>query len=431
MKYEEELSSLIKVKSITDIDQSKIIEIRKLLKKLFPHVYKKCEYFEYDNAILLIWRGYNKKLKPYLFMNHHDVVSAGSDWTYPPFEGTITKTRIYGRGTLDTKGGLYCMLKAADELIESGYTPERDIYFESSSTEETSGIGGEYVAKILEKRKIKFDMILDEGGMIVYDPIGGAKGYFAMIGVGEKGCADIKFTVKSNGGHASAPKKNSPLIKLSKFMIEVEKKNNKIFRKEMNPAIENMFLGMSKKMSGPLGFICAHPKFFKPLILTIFPIVSPNANAMFRTTLAFTESKGSDATNAIPEEAWIIGNMRFSHHQGRRNSINKVKKIANKYDINVEILDKGIESRISDYRSNEFKMVTEAVETTFKNVIPLPYIMTGASDSRYYSKLSDNIFKFVPFIIDDQQLESIHGTDENVNISCLAPAIEFYKKLMK
>ena len=37
----------------------------------------------------------------------------------------------------------------------------------------------------------------------------------------------------------------------------------------------------------------------------------------------------------------------------------------------------------------------------------------------------------VPFIIDEQQLESIHGIDENVDVACLAPAVEFYKYLYR
>ena len=34
---------------------------------------------------------------------------------------------IHGRGTLDTKGGLYCMLKAADELAKEGIEVKRNI----------------------------------------------------------------------------------------------------------------------------------------------------------------------------------------------------------------------------------------------------------------------------------------------------------------
>ena len=68
---------------------------------------------------MLRWQGSNAKDKPpVMFMNHHDVVEAdGIDWLYPPFSGTIADGKVWGRGTLDTKGGLWAMLQAAEELI--------------------------------------------------------------------------------------------------------------------------------------------------------------------------------------------------------------------------------------------------------------------------------------------------------------------------
>ena len=65
---------------------------------------------------------------------------------------------------------------------------------------------------------------LDEGGMILQEPVPGVKKAFAMIGVGEKGCADLRFIARSKGGHASMPGKNTPLVRLGKFMAEAEKK---------------------------------------------------------------------------------------------------------------------------------------------------------------------------------------------------------------
>jgi carboxypeptidase PM20D1 len=56
--------------------------------------------------------------------------------------------------------------------------------------------------------------------------------------------------------------------------------------------------------------------------------------------------------------------------------------------------------------------------------------MTGASDGRFLSRACENCLRFTPFVIDQQQLESIHGIDENVNLSTLAPAVEFYRYIL-
>lgn len=83
-----------------------------------------------------------------------------------------------GRGTVDTKGNLFCFLTAVEELIAEGFIPKTDIYLTSTCTEEWAG----------------------EGGMVADEPIKGVLGKYAMIGVLEKGIGDLKFTARGSGG---------------------------------------------------------------------------------------------------------------------------------------------------------------------------------------------------------------------------------------
>ena len=250
-----------------------------------------------------------------------------------------------------------------------------------------------------------------------------------MIGTGEKGCADIRFSAKSNGGHASRPPKNSPLIRLGKFMCEVERSH--LFEKKLGTTAKEMLRRMAKGMKQPLRTVLGHPDLFSPLIKAVLPSVSAFGAAMLQTTLAFTVAHGSDSTNALPEEAYVVGNMRFSHHQGFEASLAAVKKIADKYDIEVTVLDPGITTKEVDFRSEAFRTMEEAVRSTFENVTPSPYLAMSASDNRFMSLVSDNCFGFSPFNVSDQQLAAIHGIDENIDISCLPKAVAFYQNLMK
>jgi hypothetical protein len=94
------------------------------------------------------------------------------------------------------------------------------------------------------ERGIRFSMVLDEGGMILQEPIGGAKGTYAMVGLGEKGCVDLKFIARSAGGHASTPERDTPLIRLGKFMAEVDR--GRIFPAKLSPTVCAMFAEISK-----------------------------------------------------------------------------------------------------------------------------------------------------------------------------------------
>lgn len=430
-EYASRLSRMIQAETISahgQNDLSKFYKFHDLLRAEFPSLFSVCDFEDFDGNILLRWTGKDSSILPILFMNHHDVVEASGNWTYPPFSGQIADGRVWGRGTLDTKGGLWGMLQAGDELAREGFIPPRDIYFMSTCCEETTGAGANKISEILLGRGIRFAMVLDEGGMIVDKPMSGVSGRYAMVGVGEKGYADLKFIARSSGGHASTPGKNTPLVRLGKFMAEAEKK--KVFKVKMSPTVRATLASLSTGMTGPLKFILGHPKFFSPLLCRVMPSISPVAGAMLKTTLAFTMAQGSDGANVLPQEAYVVGNMRYSHHEGGSGSIESITALAKKYDIETVVLRPGFDSPLSSHESSAFKLVSEAVGASYEGVKVAPYIMNAASDSRFMSRVCDNCLRFAPFSIDSKQLSSVHGIDENIDVETLAPAVDFYRYVM-
>lgn len=417
------------ISSKVETDLTKFYEFHDVLREVFPNVFRVCEFRDFEGSILLRWRGKNPDLPGIMFMNHHDVVEATGNWIHPPFAAEVADGKIWGRGTYDTKGGLYCMMQAAEELIDEGFTPERDIFLESTRNEETTGAGAIAIASWMKSEGIHLAASFDEGGSIMFDPLGGGDGTFALVGLGEKGVADIKFTARSGGGHASMPPKNTPLVRLGKFMEEVE--NADPFEKKISPVTEEMLRRIAPFM-GKSAFLLKHSHGFRGLLAKILPKFSATTNSMISTTLAFTMAHGAEGANVLPQEAYIIGNMRFSHHEGRDAAIAKIKPIADKYDIEIDVLDPGFTSTISDYDGPAFKLVERAVAEIFPQVdVTVPYILTGASDSAYYSEVCDQSLRFLPFEIDDQQMAGMHGLNENLNVDSLEPAVRFYRYIME
>ncbi|GAB1476089.1 dipeptidase PepV [Bacillota bacterium] len=58
---------------------------------------------------------------------HLDVVPAGKDWDYPPFEGRVADGRIYGRGAIDNKGPAIAAFYAMKALKEEGIVPRKKV----------------------------------------------------------------------------------------------------------------------------------------------------------------------------------------------------------------------------------------------------------------------------------------------------------------
>ena len=430
-KYAASLAAMIRKETVSSYEEgqtAKFKEFRVLLKRLFHHIFTVCEMTEFDNGFVLRWPGQDAAKAPVLFMNHHDVVEVADGWSHGPFSGDTADEKLWGRGTSDDKGGLWEMLQAADEMAAEGFVPERDIWFSSSCTEETDGRGAKEIAAWFQEQNIHFEMGFDEGGMILHEPISGVHATFAMVGVGEKGCADLKFTARSKGGHASTPGKNTPLVRLGRFMAAVE--DSHIFRTELSPAICEMFRRFAPYM-GKAGIVMKQPEKFALLLKMIVPSLSATAAALLRTTVAFTMAQGSEGTNVLPQSAWVNGNMRYSHHQGQEGSFKAIEKLAKKYDIEMEIVDPGTPSRITDYNGTAFKLIERAVQAIFPDVKVSPYLMTGASDARFFDEVCDQFIRFLPFRIDELQMNSIHGIDENVDLDTLAPAVDWYRYMIK
>lgn len=430
-QYTEILSKMISMETVSSgnsEDDSRFHAFRELLKTLFPSLFAKGEYKEFKNGFVLKWEGRDPDKEPVLFMNHHDVVEAKGEWLHDPFGSETADGKLWGRGTLDDKGGLFAMLQAGEELVNEGFVPESTIWFFSASTEETTGAGADAASRWFRKKGIRFRMCFDEGGFIVYEPVPGAKAHFALIGVGEKGCADLKFIARSKGGHASTPGKDSPLVRLGKFMADAD--SHRIFPAKMHPAVCEMLKGFAPYM-GAVGKLMSDPWRHRAVLTGALLSMSPKTAAVLRTTIAFTMASGSDGTNVLPTEAYVIANMRYSHHQGQKGSIEAVRKLAAKYDLETEILDPGYPSRMTDHKKEAFRLAKRAVNEVFPDVIPVPYLMTGASDVRYFDRVCDQCIRFLPFYADDTQLASIHGLNENVDIENLPQAVDFYRWLMR
>ena len=430
--YGEKLSKMLQVETISEPhqqDRSKFLEFHKVLEKEFPNVHKTCEKNVLNGSLLFCWKGSGEK-EPIMLMSHHDVVEAGGEWEHQPFSGDIDETgRVWGRGAVDTKASLCCIFGAIEELIVEGFKPPMDVYIASSCTEEVSGDGGPAIASFLKERGVKLDLILDEGGMILEAPIGGVNGVYAMIGVVEKGYGDVKFIAHGNGGHASAPGKNTPLVRLGKFMAAIEKKNP--FKAQFTPTVREMFSRMAPNMIFPLKMIMANLWLFEGLLTKLLPSINAAAGAMIRTTLAFTKAKGSDGLNVLPQTAYVTGNMRYIHHQPTDESIALISKIAKKYDIETEVLYKDYPCPIVDFNSRQFHLVEAVVDKVFPGVGACPYVMTGGTDCKFYSEVCDNAIRLAPLYIDKQQYASIHGLNENIFSGVLPKAVDFYKEVVK
>ena len=431
-QYGRILSRMVQMETVScrnQADREKFYRFHDLLEELYPNVHRVCEKHVFNGNLLFKWSGRGEG-DPILLMSHHDVVEANGVWEHEPFSGDIDETgRVWGRGTVDTKASLMCIFSAVEELIAEGFNPACDVYIASSCTEEWSGDGAPATAAWLKENGVHLKLLLDEGGMIVEEPIAGVKGTYGMVGVVEKGYGDVRFVANSKGGHASAPGKDTPLVRLGKFMADVEK--HPPFRNEMSPVVTEMFTRTAPNMDFGLKVIFSNLWLFKPLLTKLLPSINSTAGAMLHTTLAFTMAKGADGCNVLPQQASVVGNMRFSHHEDNVKSVEIISQRAAKFGLDTEVIYQDAPCPIVDFKSDAFKLVEDVAAEVYPGVTICPYVMTGGTDSRFYSDVTENAIRFAPLYIDPQQYASIHGLNENISQGVLPMGVDFYKLVIR
>ena len=73
----------------------------------------------------------------------------------------------------------------------------------------------------------------------------------------------------------------------------------------------------------------------------------------------------------------------------------------------------------------------QTVSETFPGCAGSPYVMTGATDARFYQEICDHVFRFAPVIYGPEQMKGMHGLNENIEYNCLPGAVDFYKNLIE
>lgn len=428
------LQTLIKFKTVSYRDSSleDDSEFEGLIAKLpelYPNVFEKCEFMRFENRGLLFkWKGKSEG-DASVMMAHYDVVPVDeSKWDKAPFDGIIEDGVLWGRGTLDTKATFNGVLTSADHLIAQGFVPENDVYFAFSGGEEINGMGAVNIVNYFYYNNIKIGLVVDEGGAVVENVFPGVKAPCGLIGIAEKGMMDVQYRVTTNGGHASAPAPHTPVGVLSAACCNME---NKPFKAHLTAPVAEMFDTLGRHSSFVYKMIFSNLWCFGGLLDKICKASGGEVNALMRTTVAFTQMNGSNASNVVPTDATMVSNIRLNPMDTMDSAKAYIEKTVNNDKVEVTVLRGMNPSRISRTDCDEYKKVEHAVASTWQGALVSPYLMVQCSDSRHYGKISDRVYRFSAMALTSEERKTIHGNNERIKIENISKAVEFYIRLLK
>jgi len=432
-KAVEALRALVRCKTVSYADHSleddaEFEKLIAMLPTLYPHVFRVCSFERLpDRGLLFKWEGAAHDA-PTVLMAHYDVVPVDeSGWEKPAFDAVLEDGVVWGRGTLDTKVTFNGVLFSADTLIAQGVVPKQDVYFAFSGGEEINGNGAVNIVDYFEQRGIDPALVLDEGGAVVENVFPGVKTPCGMIGIAEKGMMNVALRVKSNGGHASAPKPHTPVGVLSKACCRMEEHP---FKAHITAPVAALFDTLGRHSTFLYRVIFANLWCFKPVLDKLAKSSGGEMNALMRTTVAFTQMNGSSAPNVIPPEASMVANIRLNPADTVESAVDYMRKVIDDDDVDIEVLYGMDPSRVSVV-GDAFDRVATAVMSTWKGCIVSPYLMVQCSDSRHYGRISDKVYRFSAMDLTAEERAMIHGHNERIRVEAVAKTVEFYIRLMK
>lgn len=350
---------------------------------------------------------------PFLMYGHADVVTTkGQDWTVPPFEGIIKDGFVWGRGALDMKGGLAMMISAFLKSKAEGFTPAGDVILCVVSDEEG---GGDFGARFLADDHPD----LFEGARYAIGEFGGfsmkvGKQKFFPIMISEKQICWIKVTVRGPAGHGSQIMRGGAMAKVGRMLTLLDEKRLPI---HITPVAEMMIKGMAEALPQPKKMLLRkllNPKWTDRLL----GLLGANA-AVFEPLLRHTVNaniiSGGDKINVIPSEIVVELDGRLLPGFGPYDFIGELRELLGP-EVELEVLrydpcpgapDMGL-----------FNTLAGILKEASPGSVPLPFLMPGASDARFFSKLGIQTYGFLPMELpeDFEFAKSIHAADERIPV---------------
>jgi carboxypeptidase PM20D1 len=386
-----------------------------------------------DRSLLYTWQGTDPALDPVLLLAHQDVVPVdpGTEetWEQPPFSGNVVDGHIWGRGSLDDKQSLIGLLEATEHLLEAGFQPRRTILLSFGHDEEVGGTeGATAVARLLAERGTRLSFVLDEGGVMVEGIVPGVSGPVAVVGVAEKGYVSVELVVETDGGHSSTPPAESSIGILAEAVRRLERSP---LPARIEPPVRALFEALAPEARFGHRLVFANLWLFEPLV-TSFLGRSAETAAMIRTTTAATIFHAGVKDNVVPGRARAVVNYRILTGDTIQTVLDHVRRTLTDGRVRVSLLPEQREpSAVSRADSEHFALLAHAIREVFPGTVVAPYLVLGGTDSRHFQGLTEDIYRFMPFCLSQDDLKRIHGTNERVSVEAFVRAVDFYVRLIR
>ena len=355
-----------------------------------------------------------------ILMHHMDVVPAEAKlWKVPPFSGAVKDGVIWGRGSLDNKGGGIMALMTLLALNRQNSQLQGDIIFLGTADEEAGGQWG--AGFLLDKHAELFKdvgVVFNEGGGIRIGDDGRARQY--SVGVTEKVPLWLKLTASGAPGHAASPGNNQAVLKLIAALNRLASYQSPI---KVVPAVQKFYADSvatappnRREQYSDLRTALQDPDFAAEFL------TDRSNNARVRNTISITGIKGSDKINVIAAEASADVDVRLLPSEDPQAFINELRRVLADDSIKIEILLSRAAAP-SPISAEAMRVITQYAHARDPGT-PILYPMgSGFTDCHFFRAKGIPCLGFLPQRSTSSSEGLVHGVDERMPVERLTAAI--------
>ena len=331
------------------------------------------------------------KAPPLLLYGHVDVVpTENQNWKYPPFEAKIADGYLWGRGTLDMKGGVAMMVAALLRAKTENLNPPGDIVLTIVSDEES---GGNYGTKFLVEnhpdlfKNIRY-AIGEFGGFTFYI---GKKKFYPMM-VSEKQSCYIKATISGPSGHGSLPLRGGASAKLAVLLQNLD---NYSLPVHIDKAVEMQLKTLISNLPFPTNLLI-HMLTIPAFTNKILKIMGKNRDTfdpLLHNTVNVVNVHGGEQIWGIPGSIEVGLAATLLPGYGSQDILDELKNIIGN-EVELEVLD--FVPVPSEPDMGLFDILKDILHEADPEGIPLPILLASPTDARHFLRLGIQTYGFLP-----------------------------------
>lgn len=350
-----------------------------------------------------------------VLQGHVDVVTtANQEWDRDPFGGELVDGYLWGRGSLDMKGGVVMMLCAFLQAHAEGLTPAGDIVLAIVADEEAgSDFGARFLVEEHPEHFAGAKYAIGEGG----GPrrYMGEQPYYSVM-VAEKQVCWMKTRFHGPGGHGSQPLRNGAMAKLGHVLTTLNQNRLPV---HIVPAMETVIHALAAVTSEPTRsqlLRLLDPTQTDAVLDALIALDIPQGrmfDPLLHNTVNATVVQGGFKTNVIPSEIELELDGRLLPGFTPAEMIGELKTLLGE-EVAFDIIrhDPGT----TEVDMALFPLFESIIADLDPGALTLPALVGGFTDGRMFARLGIQNYGFLPTQLPQgfDAFGTVHGANERV-----------------